>query len=335
MASTGATAPGNSDAINEIAVEKKNFGWAALAVVSGIAWYSCTSDNLDNPRRGTINVSVDESFMPLVKSLTHAYEGIYPDAHFNVAYVPEQKAVLSLLQDSSRLAFTSRVLSQNERDIIKQQEGRLTEQKIAIDGIALITGKANQDSLITIKDLEGIFSGQIKDWSQLKRGSQSGPITLVFDNANSSNLDFMLKQFGVKDVTKLPIYTAESNENVIKHVRENRSSIGFIGVSWISDGDATLTAKLSKNIRVMGVSGKENPNTIQDYGQPFQRDLRKGNYPLARFIYIISREGYSGLGGGLMTYIARDVGGLVIEKMGLVPIIPYPRNIEVQTKQNF
>ncbi len=308
----------------------------ALVIVGGMIWYGCTSNNLDNPRRGEINVSADESFRPLVNSLTQAYEGIYPDAHFNVTFVPEQKALLALLQDSSRLAFTSREANQNERDIIKQQSGKLTEQKIAIDGIALITGLSNKDSLITIRELEGIFSGRIKDWSQLKgNSSQSGPITLVFDNANSSNLGFMLKRFGVKDVTKLPIYTANSNENVIKHVRENRSSIGFIGVSWISDGDATLTDELSRNMRVMGVSEKEDPKSINDYAQPFQRDLREGNYPLARFIYIISREGHSGLGGGLMTYIARDVGGLVIEKLGLVPIIPYPRDIELQTKQNF
>ena len=317
-----------------MAVKMKHFMWAGCVAAVSV-WYGCTSGNLDNPRQGTINISVDESFRPLVKSLTHAYEGIYPDAHFNIAYQPEQEAILALLRDSSRLAFTSRQLNEKEREIIKQQDGRLTEQKIAIDGIALITGRANQDSLITVPELEGIFSGKIKDWSQLKGSRQSGPITLVFDHANSSNLNYLLKRFDAQDVTKLPIYTAESNENVIRHVRENRSSIGFIGVSWISDGDATLTYDLSENIRVMGVSEKENPSSIQDYGQPFQRDLRKGKYPLARFIYIISREGYSGLGGGLMTYIARDVGGLVIEKMGLVPTIPYPRDVEVQTKQNF
>ncbi len=240
-----------------------------------------------------------------------------------------------MLKDSARLAFTSRVLSQKEKDIISQQEGRLKEQKIAIDGIALITGMTNQDSLITMAELEGIFSGKIKDWSQLKGSNHTGPITLVFDNANSSNLDFMIQRFGIKDVTKLAIYTSNSNEKVIEHVRQNRSAIGFIGVNWISDGDAQLTYELSDGLRVLGVSEKENPTSIQDYSQPFQRDLRAGRYPLARFIYILSREGFSGLGGGLMTYIARDVGGLVIEKMGLVPTIPYPRNIEVQTKQNF
>jgi len=306
-----------------------------VVVGCGFVLYGCTSSNLDNPRQGTIDVSADESFRPLVASLTHAYEGIYPDAHFNVSYRPEQEAILSLLRDSSRLAFTSRELNKKEREIIQQQDGSLKEQKIAIDGIALIIGKANQDSLITVQELEGIFKGSIKDWSQLKGSTQSGPITLVFDHANSSNLDYMLKRFDVKDVKSLPLYTSNSNEKVIDFVKENRSAIGFIGVNWISDGEATLSKELSEGLRVMGVSEKENPTSIQDYGQPFQRDLRVGRYPLARFIYIISREGYSGLGGGLMTYIARDVGGLVIEKMGLVPTIPYPRDVEVQTKQNF
>ena len=277
----------------------------------------------------------DESFRPLVASLTHAYEGIYPDAHFNVTYQPEQEAILSLLRDSSRLAFTSRELNEKEREIIRQQEGSLKEQKIAIDGIALIPGKANQDSLITIRELEGIFTGKIKDWSQLEGSNQTGHITLVFDYANSSNLNFMLKRFSVKDVKALRLYTSNSNEKVINFVKENRSAIGFIGVNWISDGNAALTDELSSGLRVLGVSDKQNPTSIQDYGQPFQRDLKQGRYPLARFVYIISREGYSGLGGGLMTYIARDVGSLVIEKMGLVPTIPYPRDVEVQTKQNF
>lgn len=315
----------------------KNLFGTLLIQVAGIVFLltSCTSSTLDNPRQGTISVSADESFRPLVASLTRAYEGIYPDAHFNVTYQPEQEAILSLLRDSSRLAFTSRELNKDEREVIHRQEGSLKEQKIAIDGIALITGKANQDSLITIQELEGIFNGKIKDWSQLDGSTQSGPITLVFDHANSSNLDFMLKRFDVKDVKALPLYTSNSNEKVIEFVKENRSAIGFIGVNWISDGEATLSKQLSTGLRVLGVSEKANPVSIKDYAQPFQRDLRNGAYPLARFIYIISREGFSGLGGGLMTYIARDVGGLVIEKMGLVPTIPYPRDIEVQTKQNF
>ena len=158
---------------------------------------------------------------------------------------------------------------------------------------------------------------------------------MVFDDANSSNLGFMLKQFNVKDVTKLRIFTAGSNEKVIDYVSSNPLALGFIGVNWISDGDESITYELSKGIHVLGVSDKAEPASIEEYYQPFQNDLVRRKYPLSRKLYIISREGFAGLGGGLMTYIARDVGGLIIQKMGLVPAIPYPREIEVQSKQNF
>jgi phosphate transport system substrate-binding protein len=34
----------------------------------------------------------------------------------------------------------------------------------------------------------------------------------------------------------------------------------------------------------------------------------------------------------LMTYIARDVGGLIIQKMGLLPTVVYPRELEIKTE---
>ncbi|WP_207507843.1 PstS family phosphate ABC transporter substrate-binding protein [Telluribacter humicola] len=310
-------------------------GFAAI-LTSTLMFTGCnSSDSLDNPRQGTITIAADESFQPVVSALTKAYEGIYPDAHFNVLYRPEQEAVLALLQDSARLAIVTRELTTKEKDYIREQEGAHRVQHIAVDGIALITSKTNTDSLITMAELEQIFNGTITDWSQLKGSNQTGKVTLVFDDANSSNLGFMLKQFNVEDVTKLRIFTAGNNEKVIDYVRKNPQTIGFIGVNWISDGDESITYELSKGIHVMGVSDKAEPASKADYYQPFQQDLIRRKYPLSRKLYIISREGFSGLGGGLMTYIARDVGGLIIQKMGLVPAVPYPREIEVRSEQNF
>ena len=88
----------------------------------------------------------------------------------------------------------------------------------------------------------------------MEGSNQTGPITLVFDYANSSNLNFMLKRFSVKDVKALRLYTSNSNEKVIDFVKENRSAIGFIGVNWISDGNAALTDELSSGLRVLGLS---------------------------------------------------------------------------------
>ncbi len=311
---------------------KKRLAGLLLLVTVGIAGLlRCTSSNsdLDNPRQGTITIAADESFKPLINSLTSAYEGIYPDAHFKLDYKPEQEAIRQLLNDSARMVFATRQLNDKELEIIRKQKGSQKFQHIATDGLALVIGKSNTDSLITIPELKAIMEGKLTDWAQIK-GGQEGLITLVFDNANASNLNFVLNKFGIKDIQKLRIISAGSNENVIKDVRDNPTHLGFIGVNWISDGHSLASEELSKGIRVMRVAKDAQPDSLSDYIQPFQAGLEFKRYPLHRDLYIISREGYSGLGGGLMTYIARDVGGLIIQKMGLLPTVVYPRELEVK-----
>jgi phosphate transport system substrate-binding protein len=309
---------------------KQNVGLLFLYAIL-LSGCGSASEKLDNPRRGTITIAADESLKPLVFALTNGYEGIYPDAHFKIDYKPEQETVLQLLQDSARLAFITRQLNDKEKSIIKQQKGAQKAQHIATDGLAVIVGKQNTDSLITLPELRSIFEGKITNWSQLQGSNQTGLITLVFDNINSSNLNFVLDKFGITDLTKLRIVSAGSNENVISQVKENPLLMGFIGASWVSDGHSLKSEELSKGLTVFGISKTATPASVKEYYQPFQSGLEFKNYPLSREIYIISREGYSGLGGGLMTYIARDVGGLIIEKLGLVPRIRYPRELEVRT----
>lgn len=306
---------------------------AGLALVGLLRCTSSTGE-LDNPRQGTITIAADESFKPLVGALTNAYEGIYPNAHFKIDYKPEQEAVRQLLNDSARIIFATRQLNDKELEIIKKQKSSQRFQHIATDGLALVISKSNPDSLITMPELKAILEGKLTDWSQLKRGGQTGLITLVFDNANSSNLNFVLNKFGIKDIQGLRIISAGSNEKVIKDVRENPQHLGFIGVNWISDGHSLASEELSKGIHVMGVAKNANPDSISEYIQPFQAGLEFKRYPLHRDLYIISREGYSGLGGGLMTYIARDVGGLIIQKMGLLPTVPYPRELEIKSTRD-
>ena len=284
----------------------------------------------DGASYGTVAIASDESLQPMVEQLVQAYENTYPDAHFKVLFRPEQESVALMIRDSARLAFTTRELTANEQQVFKQKGIRYKPQPIATDGLALITNPQNKDSLTTIAELTRLFKGEISTWGQMKGGSQLGKITLVFDNANSSNLNFMMRKFGLTDLKNLNIFSAGSNQKVIEYVRANPHALGFIGVNWISDGDLAQTAQLSRGVRVMGVSEKANPTSIKDYFQPFQRDLGLKNYPLHRTVYIISREMVGGLGSGLINYIMRDVGSLIIEKCGLWPTKPFNREVYLQ-----
>ena len=291
---------------------------------------SCSKPK-DNAWSGTITVASDESMKPMVDQICDAYTGISQDAHFKITYKPERETINLLLNDQARVVFTARELSPIEQKKLKERGVRYNPQPIATDGVALITNKQNTDSLITMSELTDIFSGKIKLWSELKGRKQTGKIVLVFDNANASNLDFMIQKFGIKDISKLNISAAGSNPKVIEYVRRNPYAIGFIGVNWISDGESPLSIQMAKGLRVMAVAEKEKP-TREDYFQPSQRSLGLQDYPLRRKVYVISQEMYAGLGSGLVNYITRDSGALLVEKCGLWPTVPFNREITIKKK---
>ncbi len=308
--------------------------WIIAAVLALTVTGCTTNQPADNPAHGQITIAADESFKPLMIEITRTYSAIYPGAKFDLVYKPEREAINMLLNDQARLAVVTRQLTPNEHQAFDKLKIKGAAVRIATDGVSLIVGKANTDTLITMPALQAIFDKKITDWQQLKGGNQTGPITLVFDNGNSSNLDFILKKFNVTDMGGLRLYTVKSNREVIDYVRAHPTALGFIGVNWISDGDAPVSTELSRDIRVLGVSPKTSPSTRNDYFQPFQRDLGLKNYPLCRDVYILSRDAHSGLGSGLINYIIRDTGPLLIEKAGLWPTKPYNREVYLQ-KQSF
>lgn len=297
------------------------------------AFLACgPADTKDNPTRGSVRIAADEAFQPVVEALTNAYEGIYPKTHFDVDYLPEQKAILALLQDSVRMVFVTRKLEEREEQMLLQQASLAKTHRIAWDAIALVTSSSNRGAGITTTELEGVFNGTIKNWEEVKNAKASGPISLVFDDANSSNLLYFARRFNLTDFKGLKISVAGSHRDVIEYVKTNPSAVGFVGMNWISDGKESDLNELSQDLYVMGVGKDAAGEDTTKYFFPFQEDLQNGRYPLSRNLFAITREAHSGLGGGLLTYIARDVGGLIIMKMGLIPEVPYHRDLILKTE---
>ena len=299
----------------------------ALLLPAGFIVSGCEEKKLDSPSQGEITVTADESYQPLTEEITNTYQLLYPRTKFNLVFKPEREAINLMLEDKARICIVSRKLTANEQRGLDQRKIVGSATRIATDGVALIINRSNTDSLMTMNELRDIFTKKSTRWSQLSGGNQPGAITLVFDNPNSSNLDYMLTKFGVKELTGLRIFTTGSNRSVIDYVRQHPDAIGFIGVNWISDGDGPLSAELSKDIRVVGLSEQDAPRSRADYYQPFQQSLGLKDYPLRRDVYILSREAHPGLGGGLTNYLIRDAGSLIIEKLGLWPQVPYNREV--------
>ncbi|HEY1202725.1 MAG TPA: substrate-binding domain-containing protein, partial [Niastella sp.] len=63
---------------------------------------------------GTIRISVDESFKPVIDSQIKVFESQHPDAHIIVNYKPEADCLRDLNVDSIRMVIVTRGLSETE-----------------------------------------------------------------------------------------------------------------------------------------------------------------------------------------------------------------------------
>ena len=154
----------------------------------------------DTYTSGVIAIAADESFQPIVQEEIDVFEGLFPLAGIVPRYVTEVDAVNLLLKDSLRLAITSRRLTPEEMNSFNSRKFFPQEIKIATDGLALITHLGNPDSLISVKDICRILTGDAKQWKDIYPASRLGDISLVFDNKNSSTV-----RFAVDSICKLSL----------------------------------------------------------------------------------------------------------------------------------
>src|ERR1700674_4744831 len=81
---------------------------------------SCGSNQQppDTRVKGTINISVDESFKPVIDSQIQVYESSFPEARIIAHYKPEASCLRDFAVDSIRMIIATRGFSKEEENFM-------------------------------------------------------------------------------------------------------------------------------------------------------------------------------------------------------------------------
>jgi phosphate transport system substrate-binding protein len=284
---------------------------------------------LDTPTTGEIKIGVDESFQPLFMAEIDGFAILYKRAKINALYKPEGEVFKEFLQDSIRLAVVSRELNEAEKAEMKRQQVTTRVYKAAVDAICLIVNSKNKDSVLTVTQVQDILLGKVSRWNETNPKNAKDSIRVVFDNNNSSNLLWLQNKLKLTDPLGKHIFAVNSNTEVIRYVNQHPSTLGVIGISWITDSAANEKEirRFMQDNKVLSVvpdsiaSNVKNIHTDLDLNLyfPAQANIARKYYPFCRTVYILSREGRSGLGTGFTSYVLGDKGQRIVLRAGLLP----------------
>lgn len=300
----------------------------------------------DTPKSGVARIAVDECLAPIIQQQVDVFEGTYPEATIIPVYTSDREAYRLIAEDSIRLVIGTRELNSFEKQAVKDRKQRLRSQKLAIDGIALIVNKNNNDTLISVDQIKKIMTGEITSWKELNPDSKLGDIKVVFDSPNSSTARFisdsitMNSPFGASvsaiasDADRtIDIVDETPNQQVIKYIESDKNALGVVGLNWISNPKDTTGLSFSSRINVMSVSNEKIEKG--KFYKPYAAYLALHWYPLTRDVYIIITDVQGGLPAGFVNFAAGEKGQRIINKSGLFPATVPTRLVKIHSTMDY
>lgn len=279
----------------------------ALAASCALFFYSCDSGipDKDTQTAGHIKVSVDETYKPVLEQGIAVFQSIYPNAHIDVEYKPEAECFEDYLNDTTRVIFVSRLMTEQEEAYAKQEKIVSRSLPLARDALAFVVSKNAKRSDFSKKQIKDILVG----------GDEAGDYQLVFDNKNSSTVRNIRDSVIPGQKLSKNIFAANGSNEVIDYVAKNPKAIGVVGVPWVADLQDTTTQKFMDKVSVVGILGDSSDKFVR----PYQAYIGLKSYPFTRNLYFISKETWPGLGTGLVNYLSRD-GQLIFKRSKLFPL---------------
>jgi phosphate transport system substrate-binding protein len=273
---------------------------------------SCTEPkekgSRDTTRSGTIHISVDESFRPVMEAQLEVFASQNPEAHIQAHYKPEADCLRDLNNDSIRMVIVTRGLSEQEQNSYKEQLTYVPSfGVIAWDAIAVVTNKRSPDSVFTMGDLRSLATG-----------TSGYRYKIILDGKNATStvryvVDSMLRGKPVGD----NIEGASNSLEVINYVASHTDAVGLIGVSWIGNQDDPEQQSFLSKVSIASIECKG--CTDGPFVKPYQANIYSARYPMIRPLYYILKENYDGLGSGFRNFLTLEKGQRIFKRAYLLP----------------
>jgi phosphate transport system substrate-binding protein len=261
----------------------------------------------DTPKNGTIYISVDESFKPVIEQQIRIYHSSFPDANIIASYKPEVECFKDLQKDSTRMIIVARGLNKNEEDYFTAKLSYKPEDDVlAYDAVAIITNISSNDSLFTIQRIKDILAGKEN-------------ITAIMDGKNATSTVRYLQDSVLRGSTfGKNVVASNGSEAVINAVAANKNAIGFVGLSWVGNNQEPKQQEQLKKIKLALVECVKCTEPGY-YAKPSQSTITFSQYPLARPVFFVLKENSVNLGTAFKNFMSLERGQLIFRRSLLAP----------------
>ncbi len=243
-------------------------------------------------KSGTLRISGGTAHIPVMKEIAGLIMKRATEIRISVAGGGSGLGIKQVGEGLVDIGNSGRKPTSNE-----VQKYGLILYRWALDGVGVIVNKDNPVQSLSQSQLQEIFSGRIKNWSQL--GGVDKKITLVSrDQASGTRKVFWKKALEKGDISSRALVVS-SNGAMKSAVLHNPYAIGYASLGFLDD---TVAA-----VALDGVA-------------PTLANVRSGAYPVVRGLFSNTKGSVSGLTKEFINFLYSQKGQEIILRKGLIPV---------------
>ena len=211
--------------------------------------------------------------------------------------------IAALIEGTTDIAQSSRAIKFDEKG--KMQEGGKTtkEVTIAYDALAIIVHPQNSVTNLTREQLEGIFTGKIKNWKEV--GGDDLAIIPYARETSSGTYDF-IKEFVLRNKNYMNgIMSMPATGAIIQSVSQTKGAIGYVGLAYL---DANVKA-----IHVSYDKGKT-------YIAPSVANAKNNTYPIVRPLFYYYATKSEAVVKPFIDFVLSAEGQKIVADIGFITI---------------
>jgi phosphate transport system substrate-binding protein len=211
--------------------------------------------------------------------------------------------ISALIEGTTDIAQSSRKIKFDERQKMQAAGKTPKEVIVAYDALAVIVNPANGVSKLTREQLEGIFTGKIKNWKEVGGADMN---IVPYSRETSSGTYEFFKESVLKNKNYMNgIMSMPATGSIVQSVGQTRGAIGYVGLAYLNDK--------VKALQVSYDGGKT-------YVAPSVENARNKSYPVVRPLYYYYEKSAEGSVKPFIDYVLSPEGQKIVSEVGFITV---------------
>ncbi|MDR1679878.1 MAG: PstS family phosphate ABC transporter substrate-binding protein [Prevotellaceae bacterium] len=211
--------------------------------------------------------------------------------------------ISALVENTTDIAQSSRKIKFSEKQKLQEAGKTVKEVVIAYDALAIVVNPANKVNKLTREQLEGIFTGKIKNWKEV--GGDDVKIVPYSRETSSGTYEFF-KESVLKNKNYMNgIMSMPATGAIIQSVSQTKGAIGYVGLAYLNKSVKALQVSYDKGVK---------------YTVPSVANAKNKSYPIVRPLYYYYVTAAQAKVKPFIDYILSDAGQKIVSQIGFITV---------------